>query len=269
MASRPVILTVDDDPEVLRAIERDLKRRYVRDYRVLSVASGEAGLELLRELEVRGEPVALLLADQRMPGMTGVDFLEAAAACPHATRAILTAYADTGAAIGAINRARIDYYFQKPWDPPEQNLYPALDDLLDDWRAGFPPRLRGDPHHRPALVAAGARHQRLPRPQPGALPRPGRRGRRRGGGAAGQAGLDPRRLPVVLFADGTALVQPPPREVADRAGLKTHADRPFYDLAIVGAGPAGLAAAVYGASEGLKHGGARAEAPGGQAGTSR
>lgn len=269
MASRPVILTVDDDPEVLRAIERDLKRRYVRNYRVLSVPSGEAGLELLRELEVRDEPVALLLADQRMPGMSGVDFLEAAGSfAPSARRAILTAYADAGAAIGAINRAGVDYYFQKPWDPPEQTLYPALDDLLDDWRAGFRPGFEGiriiGPRWSPQVHEIKDFLARNQVPYRAVDPESG-------GEAAellAKARLDPRKLPVVLFPDGTSLVQPQAREVAERAGLKTQADRPFYDLAIVGAGPAGLAAAVYGASEGLKTVVLDAEAPGGQAGTS-
>ncbi|HEX6910557.1 MAG TPA: response regulator, partial [Longimicrobium sp.] len=144
MAARPVLLTVDDDPEVLSAVERDLKRRYVREYRILSAATGQAGLDLLRQLSLRGEPVALLLADQRMPGLSGVEFLEAAVKfAPDARRAILTAYADIDAAIGAINRAGVDYYFQKPWDPPETHLYPVIDDLLDDWRAGWRPGWEG------------------------------------------------------------------------------------------------------------------------------
>ena len=269
MAARPVILTVDDNAEVLRAIERDLKRRYVRDYRVLSASGGQEALDVLRQLEIRGEPVALLLADQRMPGMDGVTFLESAAEfAPSARRAILTAYADMGAAIGAINRARIDYYFQKPWDPPEQNLYPPIDDLLDDWRAGFRPGFEGirviGPRWSPQVHEIKdflARNQV-----------PYRALDVEGGGEGVEllerARLDPARLPVVLFPDGTVLVQPHARDVAEHAGLKTRADQPFYDLAIVGAGPAGLAAAVYGASEGLKTVVLDAEAPGGQAGTS-
>jgi thioredoxin reductase (NADPH) len=269
MASRPVLLTVDDDPEVLSAVERDLKRRYVREYRVLSASTGEAGLDLLRQLSVRGEPVALLLADQRMPGLSGVEFLEAATPlAPQAKRAILTAYADIDAAIGAINRAGVDYYFQKPWDPPEQHLYPVIDDLLDDWRAGWRPGFEGirviGPRWSPQvhdikdfLARNQVPYRAIDVETDGEAAR-----------LLATAGLDPLRLPVVLFPDGGSLVQPAPREVAERAGLKTRAEQPFYDLAIVGAGPAGLAAAVYGASEGLKTVVLDAEAPGGQAGTS-
>ncbi|HVH13677.1 MAG TPA: response regulator, partial [Longimicrobium sp.] len=269
MAARPVILTVDDDPEVLRAVERDLKRRYVREYRVLSAPSGDEGLDLLRQLSVRGDPVALLLADQRMPGISGVEFLEQAThLAPLARRAILTAYADVDAAIGAINRAGVDYYFQKPWDPPEQHLYPVVDDLLDDWRAAWRPGFEGiriiGPRWSPQVHDIKdflARNQV-----------PYRALDVEAGGESSEllraAQVDPLTLPVVLFPDGGVLVQPAPREVAERAGLKTQADRPFYDLAIVGAGPAGLAAAVYGASEGLKTVILDAEAPGGQAGTS-
>jgi thioredoxin reductase (NADPH) len=269
MAARPVLLTVDDDPEVLRAVERDLKRRYVRDYRILSASTGEAGLDLLRQLSVRGEPVALLLADQRMPGLSGVEFLEAAVAlAPGARRAILTAYADIDAAIGAINRAGVDYYFQKPWDPPEQHLYPVIDDLLDDWRANWRPGFDG-------IRVIGPRWSPQVHDIKDFLARnqvPYRALDVEAGGEATDllrtAGLDPLELPVVFFPDGSSLVRPAPREVAERAGMQTRAEQPFYDLAIVGAGPAGLAAAVYGASEGLKTVVLDAEAPGGQAGTS-
>lgn len=269
MAARPVLLTVDDDPEVLRAVERDLKRRYVRDYRILSAASGPAALDLLRQLSVRGDPVALLVADQRMPGMSGVEFLEAASRLfPTARRAILTAYADIEAAIGAINRAGVDYYFQKPWDPPEENLYPVVDDLLDDWRAGWRPGFEG-------IRIVGPRWSPQVHDIKDFLARnqvPYRAVDVEAGGEAKElleaAGASPHLLPVVVFPDGAVLVQPGTREVAEKAGLKTQADKPFYDLAIVGAGPAGLAAAVYGASEGLKTVVLDAEAPGGQAGTS-
>jgi thioredoxin reductase (NADPH) len=269
MATRPVLLTVDDDPQVLSAVERDLKRRYVREYRILSASTGEEGLNLLRQLALRGEPVALLLADQRMPGLSGVEFLEAAVPlAPDAKRAILTAYADVDAAIGAINRAGVDYYFQKPWDPPEQHLYPVIDDLLDDWRASWRPGFEGirvigprwspQVHDIKDLLARNQVPYRAMDVESGG----------EGTALLQAAGLDPLQLPVVVFPDGGALVQPSPRDVAARAGLKTQAERPFYDLAIVGAGPAGLAAAVYGASEGLKTVVLDAEAPGGQAGTS-
>ena len=269
MAIRPVLLTVDDDPEVLSAVERDLKRRYVREYRILSASTGEAGLDLLRQIAVRGEPVALLLADQRMPGLSGVEFLEAAVElAPIAKRAILTAYADIDGAIGAINRAGVDYYFQKPWDPPEQHLYPVIDELLDDWRAGWRPGFEG-------IRVIGPRWSPQVHDIKDLLARnqvPYRSLDVESGGEATDllraTGLDPRQLPVVVFPDGGTLVQPAPREVAERAGLKTRAERPFYDLVVVGAGPAGLAAAVYGASEGLKTVVLDAEAPGGQAGTS-
>lgn len=270
MAARPVILVVDDDPEVLRAVERDLKRRYGRDYRVLSAASGEDGVELLRQVSVRGEPVALLLADQRMPRMSGVEFLEAAVEyAPTARRAILTAYSDIDAAIGAINRAHIDFYLQKPWDPPEANLYPVLDELLDDWRGQY------RPGYDDGIRVLGPRWSPQVHDIKDFLARnqvPYRALDVEQGDEACKlleaAGLDGRELPVVLFPDGSHLVQPLPRDVAEKAGLRIHAEQPFYDLAIVGAGPAGLAAAVYGASEGLKTLVVDAEAPGGQAGTS-
>jgi thioredoxin reductase (NADPH) len=269
MAIRPVLLTVDDDAQVLSAVERDLKRRYVREYRILSASTGEEGLDLLRQLSLRGEPVALLLADQRMPGLSGVEFLEAAVPlAPDAKRAILTAYADIDAAIGAINRAGVDHYFQKPWDPPEDHLYPVIDDMLDDWRANWRPGFEG-------IRVIGPRWSPQVHDIKDLLARnqvPYRALDVESGGEAAAllraAGVDPLQLPVVVFPDGGTLVQPAPRDVAARAGLKTQAERPFYDLAIVGAGPAGLAAAVYGASEGLKTVVLDAEAPGGQAGTS-
>ncbi|HTE17925.1 MAG TPA: response regulator, partial [Armatimonadota bacterium] len=269
MAARPVLMTVDDDPEVLRAVERDLKRRYVREYRILSAPSGEGGLDLLRQLHVRGEPVALLLADQRMPGMSGVEFLEAAVElAPNARRAILTAYADIDAAIGAINRAGVDYYFQKPWDPPEQHLYPVIDDLLDDWQAAYRPGFEGirviGPRWSPQVHDIKDFLARNQVPYRALDVESGGEGT----DLLRTAGLDPLQLPVVFFPDGSYLLQPAPREVAERAGMQTRAERPFYDLAIVGAGPAGLAAAVYGASEGLKTVVLDAEAPCGQAGTS-
>jgi thioredoxin reductase (NADPH) len=267
--AKPVILAVDDDPQVLRAVERDLRRKYAREYRVLRADSGESALDALDRLKLRGDPVALFLVDQRMPRMTGVEFLERAIEIfPEAKRDLLTAYADTDAAIRAINEVGLDYYLQKPWDPPEEYLYPILDDQLDDWRADFKPPFEGvrvvgdrwspDSHRLRDFLARNrvpyrwldvegseeARQivERLDRGAP--------------------------KLPVVVFEDGSYLEAPENREVAERIGLKTRAERPFYDLIIIGGGPSGLAAAVYGASEGLKTVLIEREAPGGQAGTS-
>lgn len=269
MPVRPVILSIDDDPEVLRAVGRDLRRRYNKDYRVLSVDSGHAGLETLRELSVRDEPVAALVSDHRMPQMDGVHFLEEAMTLfPDAKRVLLTAYAETDAAIRAINTARIDYYLLKPWDPPESNLYPVLDDLLDDWRADFRPPFEG-------LQVLGSRwsprsfelreflaRNRVPyrwldvesaSPELHKLKE--------------SLGEHPK-LPILILQDGTRLEQPSLVEVASGVGLRTTANRAFYDLLIVGGGPSGLAAGVYGASEGLKTVILEREAPGGQAGLS-
>ena len=271
MAARPAILTIDDDPEVLRAVERDLRRKYGDRYRVVRAESGRAALEVLEQLKLRGDPVALLLADQRMPEMTGVEFLERAMAlAPSAKRVLLTAYADTDAAIRAINQVRIHYYLMKPWDPPEQNLYPYLNDLLEDWQAAYRPPFEGirvignrwspkshavreflgrnlTPFHWLDLDASAEARDLLAMLE-------------QGGGT-----LAP---PVVVFPDGTALADPELLALAERIGMRTRAERPFYDLVVVGAGPAGLAAAVYGASEGLKTLLVEREAPGGQAGTS-
>src|SRR5919201_896994 len=286
MASRPVLLTVDDDPEVLRAVERDLRRNYGESYRVLRADSAKAALALLEELKRRGDPVALLLADQRMPEMTGVEFLEQAMAlAPGAKRVLLTAYADTEAAIQAINKVRIHYYLMKPWDPPEQNLYPYLNDLLEDWRATYRPPFEGirvignrwSPRaHRVRdflgrntipfqwldLDTSGEARDllaMLAQPAAGAAPN-----------EENEGGDDRRTLtpPVVLFPDGSYLADPELADLAERIGLRTRAERPFYDLLVVGGGPAGLAAAGYGASEGLKTLLVEREAPGGQAGTS-
>ena len=284
MAARPVLLTVDDDPEVLRAVERDLRRRYGEHYRVLRAESGATALELLEQLKLRGDPVALLLADQRMPGMTGVEFLEhAMAVAPAAKRVLLTAYADTDAAISAINKVRIHYYLMKPWDPPEQNLYPYLGDLLDDWQATYRPPFEGirvignrwspkahtvrdflgrnlTPFRWLDLDVSAEARDLLAALEGSTAPAP----------ASGSERAMVRTLtpPVVVFPDGSALPDPDLVTLAERIGLRTRAERPFYDLVVVGAGPAGLAAAVYGASEGLKTLLVEREAPGGQAGTS-
>jgi thioredoxin reductase (NADPH) len=270
MATKPILLTVDDDPEVLRAIERDLRRHYGTDYRVLRADAGATALDALRQVDERGEPVALFLVDQRMPQMSGVEFLEQARdVFPDAKRVLLTAYADTEAAIRAINSVKIDYYSMKPWDPPEEHLYPVLDDLLDDWQADYRPAFQGirlighrwsaDSHTlKDFLGRNGVPYQWLDVESNAEEARALLR----------KAGLDDGRLPVVLFDDGSHLAEPSIQEVAEKIGRRTRAERPFYDLVIAGGGPAGLAAAVYGASEGLATVLVEREAPGGQAGTS-
>jgi thioredoxin reductase (NADPH) len=266
--AKPVLLAVDDDLEVSRAVERDLRSRYAESFHVLSADSGSAALDLLRRMVVRGETPALLLADQRMPGMTGVEFLAAAVEfAPGAKRVLLTAYADTDAAIRAINEIRLDHYLMKPWHPPEERLYPVLDDLLDDWRASSiltedSVRLIGhrwsveSQRTRELLVRNFVPHRWLDAEQ--------EEGRR----LLAAAGLGVDQLPVLVFADGSTLTSPSQTEVADRVGLRTRAEHPFYDLVIAGGGPAGLAAAVYGASEGLRTVIIELEASGGQAGQS-
>jgi thioredoxin reductase (NADPH) len=267
--AKPVIFTVDDDPVVLRAIERDLRRQYGKDYRVLRADSGQAALSALQQIRVREEPVALVLSDQRMPEMTGVEFLEKTRELfPEAKRALLTAYADTDAAIRAINRVQVDYYLLKPWDPPDEKLYPVIDDLLDEWLASYRPKFAGIRVVGPRWSASThevkdflARNQ-VPYKWLDI-----------------EASADAQQLvehfqvatndlPLVLFDDGSHLVKPGNAELAEKVGLKTRVSMPFYDLIIVGAGPAGLAAAVYGASEGLATLLIERSAPGGQAGQS-
>jgi len=269
MAAKPAILTVDDDPPVLRAVERDLRARYATDYRILAAGSGPEALELVRELTRRGDPVALFIVDQRMPVMTGIELLrEALPLQPDAKTVLLTAYADTDVAIRAINDIRLDHYLLKPWDPPEDRLYPVLDDLLADWAAGFRPPFEGLRLLAPRWAPRGheirdflARNQV---PYNWVDPDTDDDGARIADSL--DQPVEPG-APVVLFADGRVLRNPTNRELADAIGLSTHAALPFYDLVIVGAGPAGLAAAVYGASEGLKTLLVEREAPGGQAGT--
>ena len=266
---KPVILAVDDDVSVLEMVVQDLRRQYGANYRIQRAASGQAALDTCDQLKKRGDTVALFVSDQRMPGMSGVEFLgKAMEYFPDAKRALLTAYADTEAAIQAINTAKINYYLTKPWDPPEERLYPVLNDLLETWKEGYKPPFEGlrvvgprytlrdhqvrdflsrnqvpyvwlDPEQNTEAVELLTRFQ-----------------------------LDDRKLPVVLFGDGTSLVQPGQMELAAKIGLRTQATKEFYDLVIVGAGLAGLAAAVYGASEGLRTLVIEEEAPGGQAGSS-
>jgi thioredoxin reductase (NADPH) len=266
--ARPILLSVDDDANVLEAVVQDLRREYGATYRVMRAASGQAALEMLAQLKARQEPVALLLSDQRMPGMSGVEFLERSRALyPEAKRVLLTAYADTEAAIRAINAARIHYYLNKPWDPPEEKLYPVLTDLLEDWQAGYVPPFEG-------LRVIGHRWSPKDHQVRSFLSRnhvPYRWLDIDGNADAlkllKDRQLDPDQLPVVLFADGSSLVDPKPGELAARVGLSTQAAQDFYDMVVVGAGPAGLAAAVYGASEGLRTLVIEPIAPGGQAGS--
>ena len=270
--AKPVLLSVDDDSDVLRAIERDLRSKYGAEYRVIGSDSPDAALTLLKQLKVRNDSVALLLADQRMPQMDGVTFLrEGMQIFPDAKRALLTAYADTNAAIGAINEANIHYFFLKPWDPPAEHLYPQLDDLLDDWRATYRPAFEGirvlgtrwSPRSyelRDFLARNRVPYQWIDAELSANDPETKRLLEFLGPEAAS--------LPIVLFPDGTKLLESAPAEVAERVGLRTRAQTSFYDLAIVGGGPAGLAAAVYGASEGLHTVIIEREAPGGQAGMS-
>jgi thioredoxin reductase (NADPH) len=265
--AKPVLLTVDDDADVLSAIARDLRKQYGRAYRILRADSGFAALTLLRELKDRGDPVALILSDQRMPKMDGVTLLsEAMKSHPKSKRALLTAYADTEAAIGAINKSQVDFYLLKPWDPPEERLYPVLDDLLDDWRASFRPGYGGV---RVVGDRWSARCHRvrdfLARNQ---VPYEFLDVESSDEACALAADVDPSRLPLVILPGGGRFAAPEPVDIAEQIGLTAKAKERFYDLAIVGAGPAGLASAVYGGSEGLRTVLIEREAPGGQAGTS-
>ena len=269
--NKPILLTVDDDAEVLRAVERDLRRKYGGDYRVIRADSGRTALDALAQLKSRGDPVAMLIADQRMPEMTGVEFLERARGMfPDAKRVLLTAYADTDAAIRAINTVRIHYYLMKPWDPPEENLYPYLSDLLADWSAWYRPAFDGIR----VIGMRWARQSHIVRDFLGRNLVPfkwmdldGNDEARSLLAAVTNADESPK-LPLVLYPDGSHAADPTPRQIADRIGLRSQAEKPFYDLIVIGAGPAGLAAAVYGASEGLRTVMVEREAPGGQAGTS-
>ena len=269
MAALPAILTVDDDEPVLRSIERDLRARYGDRYRVLAAGSGPEALELSREVTRRGDAIALFVVDQRMPVMTGIEMLrEALPLHPDAKRILLTAYADTEVAIDAINEIRLDQYVLKPWDPPEERLYPVLDDLLADWQANFQPPFEGlrllSGRWAPRGHAIRDFLTRNQVPYAWHDPEVDEEGRRLAGSLDGPVDLAE---PIVVFPDGRSMRNPSNRELANELGLSTRATLPFYDLVIVGAGPAGLAAAVYGASEGLKTLLVEREAPGGQAGT--
>ncbi len=269
MAAKPAILAVDDDLPVLRAVERDLRTQYGETYRVIGAGSGSEALEVVRELTQRGDAVALFLVDQRMPVMTGTEMLsEAIPLQPDAKRVLLTAYADTDVAIRAINDLRLDQYLLKPWEPPEERLYPVVDDLLADWMANFRPPFEGVRLLSSRWAPRGhdlrdflTRNQV---PYVWLDPAADEEGRRLA------ATLDPPPEPaeaVVCFADGRILRAPSTRELAEAVGMTVAAANPFYDLVIIGGGPAGLAAAVYGSSEGLRTLLIEREAPGGQAGT--
>ena len=260
----PAIVVVDDDPEVLRAVARDLRRRYGDDYRVVRAGTGREAVDAVAKLVKRGEAVALVLSDQRMPGLDGVDTLrQSAVHAPRAKRALLTAYADTDAAIEALNVGVVDYYLLKPWDPPEEKLYPVLDDLLADWRGAWRPgygglrvvgdRWNADGHRLRDFLSRNQIPYSFLDVE-------------RDDGARQLAGDDA--LPLVVTTDGQRMPNPSNADLAGAVGLQRTAEREFYDLAIIGGGPAGLASAVYGASEGLKTVLVEREAPGGQAGTS-
>src|ERR671933_1428717 len=266
---RPAILVVDDEPAVLAAVSRDLRRRFGERYRIVRAGSGEEALEVLAELVRRGEQVALLVADQRMPGLSGTDYLvRAREIVPSAKRVLLTAYADTEAAIEAINQVSLDYYLLKPWDPPEEQLFPVVEDLLTTWEAGAALETGG-------VRIIGHRFSRETHELRDFLARhrvPGRWYDVERDGEARQlltvAGVEADRLPVALLEDGSVLERPTILELAERLGVAGQPAQDHYDLVIVGGGPAGLAAAVYGASEGLRTVMVEREATGGQAGQS-
>lgn len=267
--SKPIIFSVDDDPQVLRSLKRDLRSAYKEEYRIISTDSAKEGLSALEELKKKGEEVALFISDQRMPEMLGVEFLEQAKPFyPNAKRVLLTAYSDTDAAIKAINDVQLDYYFLKPWDPPQERLYPVLNDLLDEWQVGFKPKFRGirivgynysPKSHEVKDFLAGnlLPYQWLDIETSGEAKE-----------LLDLHGFGTKSLPAVFFEDGSALEDPSVQAIATKIGLQPNAKSDLYDVVIVGAGPAGLAAAVYGGSEGLKTLLIERRAPGGQAGTS-
>lgn len=266
---KPMIFAIDDDHAVIRAIERDLRKYYGREYRVMTAQSGEESLESLSKLKLKNEVVALFVSDQRMPGISGVDFLvRAKDIYPEAKRVLLTAYSDTDSAIKAINEVQLDYYLMKPWDPPQEKLYPVLNDLLDEWHASYKPDFDGirlvgyqwSPHSHaikeylagnlvPYLWLDVELHDKA-------------------GELLSISGIENKDLPAAFFEDGSYLTNPDFTSLARKLGLRSEASQEIYDVVIIGAGPAGLAAAVYGASEGLKTLLVEKKAPGGQAGTS-
>jgi thioredoxin reductase (NADPH) len=269
--ANPIIMTVDDDPQVLNAIERDIRSHYGREYRIMKATSGAEALDTAKQLAQRNDSVALFLSDQRMPEMSGSEFLgEVMSVYPEAKKVLLTAYADTDVAITSINDLGLDYYLMKPWDPPEDNLYPVLDDLLSDWLATAEVPYDG-------IRVAGTMWSATSHDVKDFLARNSIPYRwldiERDETALKlvedvESDLDRRRLPVVFLPDGSVLVEPDTQAIAEKLGLQTRASRPFYDLIIIGGGPAGLGAGVYGAAEGLRTAMIEREAAGGQAGTS-
>lgn len=266
--AKPVIMTLDDDGAVLNSIERDLRAHYGHVYRVIPINNGKTALEYLKKLEQRNEIVALFLVDQRMPEMSGVEFLmEAIQVYPQARRVLLTAYADSQAAIDSINEVGLNYYLMKPWHPPEDRLYPILDELLEDWKMHIQLPYEGiriagtlwslSSHHaKDFLTRHQIPYQWLDIEKDSAARK------------LVEAASPETKLPVIFFPDGNVLVAPSLRELADKVGLQTQAGLPFYDLVVIGSGPAGLASAVYAGSEGLKCLVIEKDAPGGQAGSS-
>src|ERR1700712_852550 len=266
---RPIIFSIDDDQQVLRAITRDLKTMYGKEYKILSTTSANEALESLTDLKNSSDTVALFLVDQRMPEMEGVDFLQKAIKIyPDAKRVLLTAYSDTVAAIKAINVVQLDYYLTKPWNPPEEKLYPVLNDLLDDWQGHYTPDFKGiklvgyqfspQSHEIKDYLAGNLMPYRwydiTNNPEAKTLLEANR--------------LSNDDLPLIIYEDGTCMTKPSIRQISEKAGLNPQITNEIYDVVIIGAGPAGLAAAVYGSSEGLKTLLIERRAPGGQAGTS-
>jgi thioredoxin reductase (NADPH) len=267
--NKPALLVVDDDAQVLAAVRRDLRSRYRQNYAVISAASGEEAVATIKELKARGDSLAIVISDQRMPGLQGTDVLaQARDVYPLARRVMLTAYSDIDAAIRAINVAHLDHYLSKPWDPPEECLFPVVDDLLDAWQAAYHPEetgLRLVGHQwspRSHVIKDFLAGNLIPYRWLDIARHPDTRS------LLDAAGIGASDLPALFFDDGTALRNPEPRQVAERLGRSLSASLDLYDLVIAGAGPAGLAAAVYGASEGLRTLLLDRHAPGGQAGTS-
>lgn len=266
---KPAIFSIDDDPSVLNSIERDLRVRYGQDYRIIPINSGRVALDYVKKLEQRNETVALFLVDQRMPAMSGTEFLaEAMQTFPQAKRVLLTAYADTKAAIDSINEVGLDYYLMKPWHPPDEKLYPVLDEMLEDWKAHVRLPYEGirvagtlwsltSHEAKEFLTRHQIPYQWLDVEKDSAARK-----------LAEAASPELTQLPVIFFPDGETLVQPDLKRLAEKVGLQTQAALPFYDLIVLGSGPAGLAAAVYAGSEGLKTIVIEKTAPGGQAGSS-